>query len=61
MVGKSDFKENPKPDLDLDLGFINKLGLSYAKPSLTFGLDIDKQEYCSLSISCGELRLKSVK
>ena len=23
MVGKSDFKENPKSDLDLDLGFVN--------------------------------------
>ena len=22
-VGKSDFKENPKSDLDLDLGFVN--------------------------------------
>ena len=22
MVGKSDFKENPKSDLDLDLGFV---------------------------------------
>ena len=25
MVGKSDFKENPKSDLDLDLGFVKKL------------------------------------
>ena len=23
MVGKSDFKGNPKSDLDLDLGFVN--------------------------------------
>ena len=23
VVGKSDFKENPKSDLDLDLGFVN--------------------------------------
>ena len=23
MVGKTDFKENPKSDLDLDLGFVN--------------------------------------
>ena len=23
MVGKSDSKENPKSDLDLDLGFVN--------------------------------------
>ena len=25
VVGKSDFKENPKSDPDLDLGFVNKL------------------------------------
>ena len=25
MVGKSDSKENPKSDLDLDLGFVNRL------------------------------------
>ena len=24
VVGKSDFKENSKSDLDLDLGFVNK-------------------------------------
>ena len=23
MVGKNDFKENPKSDLNLDLGFVN--------------------------------------
>ena len=23
VVGKSDFKENPKSDMDLDLGFVN--------------------------------------
>ena len=30
VVGKSDFKENPKFELDLDLGFVNlggKLGI----------------------------------
>ena len=36
MVGKSDFDENPVVSLDLDLaldfdlGFVNKLGLSWA-------------------------------
>ena len=24
VVGKSDFKENPKSDLDLDLGFVSR-------------------------------------
>ena len=28
VVGKSDFKENPKSDLDLDLGFLNDLKIA---------------------------------
>ena len=32
MVGKSDSKENPKSDLDLDLGFVNdKKGTKWEK------------------------------
>ena len=34
MVGKSDSKENPKSDLDLDLGFVNWLFIIDLKQSL---------------------------
>ena len=30
MVGKSDFKENPKSDMDLDLEFVNSMKIQFS-------------------------------
>ena len=38
VVGKSDFKENPKSDLDFDLAFVNMIKLIRSMKSIGFTL-----------------------
>ena len=59
VVGKSDFKENPKSDLDLDLGFVNFLKVYWKLIVLNviscYGLsftDVWYQELISTGLVC---------
>ena len=59
LVGKSDFKENPKSDLDLDLGFVNFLKVYWKLIVLNviscYGLsftDVWYQELISIGLVC---------
>ena len=54
MVGKSDSKENPKSDLDLDLGFVNWLFIIELKQSLN--LLIKTLAYVLLQVGQGLAR-----
>ena len=54
MVGKSDSKENPKSDLDLDLGFVNWLFIIDLKHSLN--LLIKTLAYILLQVGQGLAR-----